>query len=175
MKRNHQELEAIIDHVTSGIRSEEPSAAVVNSAAERVWARIAASAATTATIEEVAPVEHIRGCADFQSLIPAYLKGELSDARRLLLEDHTQECIPCRKALKEARSGRVAASTTQTSAVKKTQAVQTPVWKWAIAATLLVGFTFAAYTLYQRYTYSYGVAGDVYAANGTVNKVTDTP
>jgi hypothetical protein len=174
MKRNHQELEAIIDNVTTKIRSEEPSAAVVNSAAERVWARIAAETATNTTVEEAAPAEHIRGCADFQSLIPVYLKGQLSDARRLLLEDHTQECIPCRKALKEARSGRTSIKATQPGAVKKTQVVHTPVWKWAIAASLLVGFTFAAYTLYQRYTYSYGVAGDVYAANGTVYKVTDT-
>lgn len=175
MKRNHKEIEAIIDNVTSRIRAEEPSATVVNNAAERAWARIAAeTATTTAAIEETKAVEHIRGCADFQSLIPAYLKNQLSDARRLLLEDHTQECIPCRKALKEARSGRVATRATQAGAQATRRPAQPPVWRWAIAATLVVGFTFAAYTLFQRYTYSYGVAGDVYAANGTVYKVTDT-
>lgn len=175
MKRNHKEIEAIIETATSRIRAEEPSAAVVNSAAERVWARIAAeTAAPTEAIEETTAVEHIRGCADFQSLIPAYLRNQLSDARRMLLEDHTQECIPCRKALKEARSGRVTVREAQTGVQKKATAAQPPVWRWAIAATLVVGFTFAAYTLFQRYTYSYGVAGDVYAANGTVYKVTDT-
>ncbi|HYO91514.1 MAG TPA: FecR domain-containing protein, partial [Pyrinomonadaceae bacterium] len=174
MKRNHKEIEAIIETVTSRIRSEEPSAAVVNDAAQRAWARIAAETTTaTETVEETTAVEHIRGCADFQSLIPAYLKNQLSDARRLLLEDHTQECIPCRKALKEARSGRVAAREAQDGAQKKAQAAQPPVWRWAIAATLVVGLTLAAYTLFQRYPYS-GVAGDVYAAQGTVDKVTDT-
>jgi FecR protein/Protein of unknown function (DUF3352)/Putative zinc-finger len=173
MKRNHKELETIIDNVTTRIRSEEPSAEVVNSAAERVWARIAAASnAPAAAAEEMITVEHIRGCADFQQLIPAYLKNQLSDARRMLLEDHTQECIPCRKALKEARNGRVATRATQAPA--RRSSAQQPVWRWAIAATLLVGVTFVAYTLYQRYSYSYGVAGEVYAANGTIYKVTDT-
>lgn len=175
MKRNHQELETIIETVTARIRSEEPSAEVVNSAADRVRARLAAETEVAAApVEEISTVEHIRGCADFQSLIPAYLKGQLSDARRLLLEDHTQECIPCRRALKEARTGRVAARSTETATHKKAHASHAPVWKWAIAATLLVGFTFAAYTLYQRYTYSYGVAGTVDVAQGTVYKITDT-
>lgn len=176
MKRNHKELEAIIDHVSERIRNEEPSAAVVNSAAERVWARLATETAMPAAIiEDSAPVEHIRGCADFQSLIPGYLKGQLSDARRLLLEDHTQECIPCRKALKEARAGRVAiARTTEEPHKQLRKQSPSPVWRWAIAATLVMGFSFAAYTLYQRYTYSYGVAGTVDVARGTVYKVTDT-
>jgi hypothetical protein len=175
MKRNHKEIEAIIDTTTARIRSEEPSAEVVNNAAERVWARLAAetSLVASAPAAEIIAVEHIRGCADFQQLMPAYLKGQLSDARRMLLEDHTQECIPCRKALKEARNGRVATRATGVPA-RKTAAAHAPVWKWAIAATLLVGLTFAAYTLYQRYTYSYGVAGEMYAANGTVYKVTNT-
>lgn len=173
MKRNNKELEAIIDDVTARIRAEEPSAAVVNSAADRVWARIAAETdVAVAPITEVMTVEHIHGCGDFQKLIPVYLKGQLSDARRLLLEDHTQECIPCRKALKEARAGRVAVRAAQ-PAQKKALVAQSPVWKWAIAATLIAGVTFIAYTLFQRMPMS-GVAGDVYAANGTVYKVTDT-
>jgi hypothetical protein len=178
MKRNHKEIEAIIDNVSARIREEEPTPEIVRGAADRVWARLAAETTTSAAAqpvaEELMTVEHIRGCADFQSLIPAYLKHQLSDARRLLLEDHTQECIPCRKALKEARAGRTTATTTPVPARKHVPGAQQPIWKWAIAATLLVGFTFAAYTLYQRYTYSYGVAGTVDVAQGTVYKITDT-
>ena len=103
MKRNRKELDSILDRVAAGIRSEELDAAVVKSAADRVWARI--SKESVVEVAEEKPVDEIRGCADFQLLIPAYLRKELSDARSLLLEDHTRECIPCRKALKAARSG----------------------------------------------------------------------
>ena len=48
--------------------------------------------------------EQIHGCDDFQSLIPAYLDGKLSTARTLLLEDHSNECIPCRQELKAQRA-----------------------------------------------------------------------
>ena len=112
MKRNNKnELEAILDQTIGSVRNEHPDANAVDEAASRVWARIAeqnlAASGTTATATGVA-AEHINNCADFQSLIPAYLQRELSQSRTLLLEDHTQECIPCRKALKEARQGRAA-------------------------------------------------------------------
>ncbi len=46
----------------------------------------------------------IRGCEDFQSLIPDYLAGNLSSGRRLLFEDHVGSCLSCRKALTAART-----------------------------------------------------------------------
>src|SRR5205823_236248 len=103
--------------------------AEVNEAKERVWARLSsedaarmmranrppdhpsAAAALGTPVDAAAPAgapfDHIEGCADFQSLIPAYMSRNLSEARSLLLVDHTHECIPCRKALKQARETRV--------------------------------------------------------------------
>jgi len=105
MKTN-QELENILDQATAEMRNEELDSVVVKQAAERVWARLA-----TENTNQVATAshasEHIENCSDFQSLIPAYLDGDLSEARSLLLVDHTHECIPCRKAMKDARSRNV--------------------------------------------------------------------
>jgi hypothetical protein len=172
MKRNHKELDSILDRVASGIRTEELDVDVVESAATRVWARLAQEERAV-ELPETIVVGEIRGCADFQALIPAYLKKELSEARTLLLEDHTRECIPCRKALKSAREGRVQA-TGASQAMGKTERVgtQTPVWKWAIAATLLIGVGIAAFNIYRRI--SVAARATLQAANGQVFTVTDT-
>ena len=103
MKYTDRELNTILDDATAEIRSEKLDAAVVAGAAQRVWTRMSGEQA--AADAGVTPVDHIRNCQDFQSLIPTYLQGQLSSARTMLLEDHTRECVPCRKALKEARSG----------------------------------------------------------------------
>jgi len=114
MKRNNQELDAILDNAVAGIRDEQLDATQVASSTSRVWARVSdeaaaagtmlAASAESAVVAATAP-DHIRNCADFQSIIPAYLGGKLSPARAMLLEDHTHECIPCRRALKAERSG----------------------------------------------------------------------
>ena len=82
MKRNSEE---ILDKVTAEIRNEKVEPAVVSAAADRVWARVSAAAGEAEF--QMPAVDHIEGCTDFQSLIPAYLTGSLSEARSLLLVD----------------------------------------------------------------------------------------
>ena len=110
MKRNKHDLDAIIDKGTRAIRDEEIDSSAVSESATRVWARVSQEAAENSvgnlnTMNVNNSTEHIHGCADFQSLIPAYLEGKLSAARTLLLEDHSNECIPCRREMKAQRSG----------------------------------------------------------------------
>src|SRR5437870_2545303 len=128
-----KELDNILDQVTAGIRAEKIDEPAAGEAAQRVWGQLAvdenalrmsadrpqdagapdAGAPNAGAPNAGAAVEgRIDGCADFQSLIPAYLRHELSEARSLLLVDHTYECIPCRKALKQARESRTAAAAT---------------------------------------------------------------
>jgi hypothetical protein len=173
MKRNRKELDSILDRVAAGIRSEELDVAQVQSAADRVWARL--SKESVVELPETQAVNEIRGCADFQALIPAYLRKELSDARTLLLEDHTRECIPCRRALKAARNGnaQTAVSTPQVvKTVTRRTTQQTPVWKWAIAATLVIGLGIVAFNIYRRI--SIKTSASLQAAQGSVFRVTDT-
>src|SRR5437588_7639526 len=108
---NNKEIDNILDQQAEQIRAEKIDAATVSAAAERVWARVSVEADAGGMHakhpqDAGAPSATIGGCADFQSLIPAYLRGELSEARSLLLVDHTHECIPCRRAMKQARVSR---------------------------------------------------------------------
>jgi FecR protein/Putative zinc-finger len=179
MKRNRKELDAILDKVVAGVRDEHVDQSAVNNAATRVWARVSEQAAGEKSVDSPAAVaaERIGGCADYQSLIPAYLRGELSSARALLLEDHTHECIPCRKALKAARTGtpQVAARAAQVNPRPTKQASLAPVWRWSIAAGLLLCFGLAAIFFVERLDLSgRTLAATVESADGYLYRVSET-
>ena len=72
-------------------------------AGRRAWERLSLPAADAR--EGEGALTRIEGCDGFQRLIPDYLSGRLSQARRALLEDHTSRCVPCRRALRAAREG----------------------------------------------------------------------
>jgi hypothetical protein len=111
MKQNKKDLDAMIDNASRSIRDEQIDATMMNESATRVWALVSQQAAEDSAVltsnmgslNTMNTNEQIRGCADFQSLIPAYLDGKLSAARTLLLEDHSNECIPCRNELRAQR------------------------------------------------------------------------
>jgi hypothetical protein len=171
----NKELENILDQVTAGIRNEKIDEAIVSDAAQRVWARLITENPASAT-SEAAPADRIEGCADFQSLIPAYLRRELSEARSLLLVDHTHECIPCRKALKQARESRIAAaipSVRKQTHRKSGYSLQPVVRRWGIAAVLLIGLGLVAWPLIQRYVPFGSFEATVQAADGPVYVVAD--
>src|SRR5215216_4939816 len=168
MKSNKEEQ--ILDKVTAEIRNHKVDQAAVTAAADRVWARVSAAAGETEF--QLPAVEHIEGCRDYQSLIPAYLAGKLSEARSLLLVDHTHECIPCRKAMKEARSKR--AVTIKPATRNKPYILQPVVMRWAIAAALVIGFGLLAVPFVQRFWPYGGFEATVQAAEGQVYQVADT-
>jgi len=170
----NKELDNILDNVTAGIRAEQADPSLVSDAAERVWSRMSAEAAKpvmSTTAFAGSESERIEGCADFQSLMPAYMNGELSEARALLLVDHTHECIPCRKALKQGRTSRVAAAIAPSRrlAKKGSKYNLSPVMlRWGIAAALVIGLGLVALPLIQRYMPYGSVEATVQAADGAV-------
>ena len=167
---NSNKKDQILDKVTAEIRNEKVDPGVVSAAADRVWARV--SAAAGATEFQSPAVERIEGCADFQSLIPAHLAGKLSEARSLLLVDHTHECIPCRKAMNEARSRR--SMTVKPAASKPRYTLQPVIMRWGIAAALVIGLGLLAIPFVQRF-WPYGqFDATVQAAEGQVYQVADT-
>ncbi|MEK6282592.1 MAG: FecR domain-containing protein [Acidobacteriota bacterium] len=171
MKSNN-DFETILDKTAAEMRNTSVDPAVVSQAAERVWARIAVEAPAQTTTETLAS-ERIKGCADFQSLIPAHLSGDLSEARSLLLVDHTHECIPCRKAMKNARSRRMAPL--KTAAVTRRYSLSPVVLRWGIAAVLVIGAGLVALPFIQRYAPLGGeLEATVQAAEGNVYQIADT-
>lgn len=171
---NSNDLDKILDQTTASIRNERVNDAEVKAAADRVWARLAAEAEETAAgvIPATLAAERIESCADFQSLIPAYLRSHLSEARSLLLVDHTHECIPCRRALKDARTAKVAP--VKAAPVTRRYNLQPAYLRWGIAAALVIGFGLIAVPIIQRYLPGSGLDVTVQAADGEVFQISDT-
>lgn len=139
-RQENPDFDRLLDSATAQIENTQPDPAVAEEAAARVWNRLA-NAGHSAT--RAAEVEQIDGCDDYQKLIPAYLDGELGDARRLLLEDHTRSCVPCRRALKSLREGKPLAVSppVQSTRPRRIDAKRTAprFSRWAMAAALIAG------------------------------------
>ncbi len=120
MNENEKRQEAMLDQAVEALRQEELSPEQVATISERVRGRLHES-------------RGIQSCEEFQSLIPEFLAGRLTPARRLLLEDHTQHCVRCRKALTAARTDRL------DQRQERPAFVVHPWLRWgALAATLLL-------------------------------------
>lgn len=192
MKHNKQNLDAIIDAAAREIRDEQIDEAIINQSATRVWARVSeqmsdenslsadSNLGNLNTMNTKNTTEHIDGCADFQSLIPAYLEGKLSTARTLLLKDHTNECIPCRRALKAQRGDAKAATLGARQPARQTQRAFMNGWnrssvaRWSVAAALVICLGFAGLFVSERFDWSgRTLAATVENANGAVYVVSD--
>ena len=172
MKKSSREIDDLVGDLTAEIRAEKISEATVESAAGRVWQRLTNN--EQAAIAGTAPVTHLRGCDDFQLLIPSYLAGELGDARTLLLEDHVGECVPCRRALKFARHGERKARETAFRKVEIERSSSRPAaLKWGIAAAAVLAIGLLSWPLWERFnSNSATLNGVVEAADGDVYRVT---
>ncbi len=203
MKHNKKDLDRMIDDAARGIRDEQIEDSIVNQSAARVWARInqqvthenfAAENSSSANahlgdlniMNADATSEPIRGCADFQTLIPAYLDGKLSTARKLLFEDHTNECVPCRLALKAERADRTMKSATfvprqhaRQTAIKQPRAFigglsKAKAARWSVAAALVVCLGLAGMFVFERLDLSgRTLAATLENADGAVYVVSD--
>jgi ferric-dicitrate binding protein FerR (iron transport regulator) len=128
------------DGILSSIRTDEPSRAEIDAAADRVRSRLGIAAAPRTTR---VPTAHIESCAGFQALIPDYLAGSLPRETALLLEDHSRECIPCRRSLMAARQPKAAPERTEAPSARPLRL------KWAAAAAFAAVGVLGAYTAWQ--------------------------
>ena len=115
-----------IDQILNSIRAEEPTAEQMEQAAARVRQNLFGAGS--------ADIQRITGCADYRALFPAYINKSLSDARRMLVDDHIRECGSCRKAFDEARGVRAKVVPFVAPSPRKSGGLNFQ--KWAIAAGL---------------------------------------
>ncbi len=170
---NNNDLDNTIERVSATIREAEPTAHELAAAKQRVWAQLARQ-----NTPAKANIMQLNNCDDFRALIPAYLNKETPAARALLFEDHTRECIPCRKALTQARTGRVEATrAVQSSNFSLSGAKKQPKdWtqnrlRWAMAAALLVAVGGVSWFVYDRFIPQGTAHATVKSANGAVYRV----
>lgn len=126
---SEKNLDRILDQAIDEIAQARMDPAAGKTAADQVWARLSQELVNN----EPGDLK-ILGHEDFEALIPAFVKGELSDAKAMLLQDHVGECLPCRRALKNARLGGVRKTATAMRPPRSAAAV----WGWRAAAAAIV-------------------------------------
>ncbi len=169
-----RDVDALLERAASQIRDSRPADAQVREAAHRVWEQLSGDGAQAAA--SAAQVVEIHGCEDYQALIPAYLAGVLPEARKLLLEDHTGECVPCRRALKSAREGRPAtrAATSRTAKVVRPAIFQWQNAKWGLAAAAILAGLLLAPVLIDQLVPLSGPSATVATLDGDLFRVAAT-
>ena len=171
MPDSMNDFDALLDRAASQIENSQADADQVQAAAARVWNRLSADSADAAA--QAAEIDEIRGCDDYQALIPAFLENALPEARKLLLEDHTRECVPCRRALKTAREGEAPAKPWQ-----RAETESGPTWssykKWALAAALIAGIGLAQFLVREIMPFGSDPSATVQTVDGDLFRVAAT-
>ncbi len=156
-----------LDQVIASIRNEEVENEVVRKAAKRVFRNVFDSAFL------LDRVERIRGCADFQALIPAYLNHSLTSARVSLFEDHISHCVECRRALHEAREEKPDLGAAWERSVSRPRN-RFSVAPWALAAALILGISVGVTgAIKGLLPGQHAVRATVLSVEGTLYKVSD--
>ena len=148
-----QEMDPALEQAMIEIRDDAVDPAVVEAAAARVWASLAAQCH--------AP---LHTCDDFQALIPEFKAGHLPAARALLVKDHLHECVACRRVYE----GRVVAMPAPPAARRVNYTA-----RWAVAATVVVAAGLSVWFAVDQYGNRTGRA-IVQAVNGTLYEILPT-
>ncbi|MEM7356981.1 MAG: FecR domain-containing protein, partial [Acidobacteriota bacterium] len=170
MSDQNHDLDALLDQAASQIENSRPDEVQAEAAAARVWDRLSASSAGAAA--RAAEVDEIRGCDDYQTLIPAHLEGALPEARKMLLEDHLRECVPCRRALKTAREGEAPVKAWQAEAPAETPRIAYK--KWALAAALIAGIGVAQFLVREVMPFGSSTSATVQTIDGDLFRIAAT-
>ncbi|MGD0500633.1 MAG: FecR domain-containing protein [Bryobacteraceae bacterium] len=137
------------------IRDQAVDDAAIEAAAARVWARLT-------DVAGPGSAEHIRGCADFRALFPEYRAGSLPEARALLLKDHLNQCVACRRVY-EGKLVAFPRFHPELAAVRQRRHA----YRWAAAAVVVAAAGVSVWVVRDRFTPRQGRAS-IQAVNGAL-------
>lgn len=144
-----------LDRVAAGIRDQTIAPEAVQAAADRVRAELG--------FAEVASVPGtISSCDEFQALLPAFTAGTLAPARAMLVRDHVNGCVPCRRALKSVRDG---------VAVARSAEPPSRSWLRAAAAAVLISAGLGSLWLVNQLGPGDARAAAIESLDGTLMKL----
>lgn len=155
------------DQLVDAIRKDVPEAQVVNEAAARVRARLSGEVAGDVQVDQ------LNSCADFRALMPGYRAKTLSEARRMLVEDHLHTCVACRRVFQ----GLPASVTTMTPGMRpqaqKPRRVMRVAIPVAIAAAIVAVMGITMTPVMDRIFSPSGARGTVASVDGGLYRVSD--
>ncbi len=140
------------DRLLDSIRESQPDPAALADAAGRVRDRLA-----TGSIPDL--------CVGFRADFDAYRHGRLSEARRMLVEDHLHTCVACRHEYHGADKAAVV--------VPIRRGVAKRIALWTVAAAAAAALTIAAAPLLDRALAPSGPRGTVASVEGSLVLVSD--
>jgi len=125
----HRREDVTLDEAIGALRADEAPQLLADAAAARVWSRLDPRAVTT--------LDAIRGCADVRALGLTYERGDLPEARALLVRDHLRECPLCRAAVRHPGAPRLAVLPWRREAAPAVP-VTRGLRRYALAASVLI-------------------------------------
>ena len=112
-----------LERALEEMKAEDVDVATLEAARARVWESMTSGVSVT--------------CAEFRQDFPAYLRKELGDRRRLLVEDHLSRCPGCRARFAEMKGERTVVAMPQRSSSPWMK------WgSWAAAAAVVLAIVY---------------------------------
>lgn len=153
-----------LDRATEAMQSHQPTPESLHQATQQVWQRLVAAVPSAA-----APLaERLRTCEDFSAAMAPYLAGKLSDAKRMLLEDHISSCANCRRTL-DSRRGNLRQFAPAASG--RSRGGIMPFVPWAVAAAVTISVGYLSLDTLDRFFAPSGPRAEISSVNGEIFKV----
>jgi len=152
----------MLDRIVDDIKRDRIDEDTVSEITDRTWRQLASGAGG----------EHrLQGCEAYQRLIPALVAGTMPEAKRMLVEDHTRECLVCRRILMEARGAE--AEHPQGGAYRPSEKRVRPVFRQVAAAAVVLGLLAVGALLAGNLIADRRLSATVASVEGSMRLLTD--